>query len=1325
MKQRAIHCLLIALGLAMSAPAAWGLVCNSNGTAPQNWNNNLTWSCTATPGAADDVTINAGHNISLNGTNRLARNFTIAATGTLTTGNNGLTIQNNGVVQINGVVQGNGNANSLFTKTGTGGLSGTGSFNNLQQVNLNGSTTIAAGSALTLTGAECRLALAAGVTVTNNGTLTYNTPAACGSASTLTLTATSVWTNANNGTVTAGTVTGSSGAIWTNAANSTLNVAAAFLTTAGTVLNASGVPNTVNYNGTGTQTVKLPSGGNYHHLTVSGGNTKTLVAGTYNIAGNLTINSGPTLTANSNDPTINVAGNVTIDGTYIASNQVASPLTIGGNMSVGGTGTYTGNVAPVNLAGNFTNSGTFTSSTGAFTFNGSASQTLTGATTFTNMTVNNSGAGLQLASDITATTGAAGTLVLTAGTVTTGANTLIVPRSCTTPSVTRSGGWVAGNLRLQFPTGTPSCTFAVGDGSAYRPIDMSFASVTTAGSLTGTVSQLAGEHPNIAASGLDAARDVNRYWTLSNPAGGTIAFTTYSATFNFINPGDFDVGATPASFEIEGWDGSVWNNTTLSAAGATSTAASGLPSFAAGSSNSFAVGEKKGPYVVSIILASPDPTSPATSVDWTVTFNANVTGVDATDFALVQAGGVSGAAITGVTGGGTTWTVTASTGAGAGTLGLNLVDDDTILNAALKPLGGTGTGNGNFTGQVYTVVYTASGYVFTDAVCTDGVAFGPGQPCAKVIWSPQVAGQNLTGVYITAVNTSGIPTRLHASQVRTRNMEFGLSCHNPVADAGRQAAFAGVTPPLCQASGATPTTWSPTVTVTFPGGSPSSNVSYTFNYADVGSVELWMRNNATPTETGNSGAFVVKPGGFALSAIQQTAAPNLANPAAAGAGGAKFVKAGEAFSVTVTATTVDGVTAAPNYGKETVPESVMLTVTLVAPAGGASPALQNATGFGVFTSGIATGTSFAWDEVGIITLTPSVGDGDYLGAGDATGAVSVNVGRFYPYQFNLTGPSLTPGTCTFNYLDQPFGAALILTAKNAGGSTTTNYTTASSFAKLDPTNTALWPSTTLGATGFALGARNGTSDLSVRLSLDGTPTGAWTSGEVTVSAQIKLARPTTTIPDATWGAYENLDIGVAPQDGDGVTLPAAALDMDANGDSSNERKALGQTKARFGRLRLLNAYGSELLPIRVPVRAEYYNGTNWTLNTTDSCTVLTPGALAIGSVTKPAGSSLAFAIPPAGIAGSPSATLASGATDLRITPSTNGVGSADLILNLGGIIGMTSCVTLSSPVGGGTPTPTLAFLAGNWCGASYDKAPLARIKFGSPKAPYIYLRERY
>jgi hypothetical protein len=111
------------------------------------------------------------------------------------------------------------------------------------------------------------------------------------------------------------------------------------------------------------------------------------------------------------------------------------------------------------------------------------------------------------------------------------------------------------------------------------------------------------------------------------------------------------------------------------------------------------------PSAISSVRASTSPTS-AASVDFTVTFSEPVTGVDISDFDLITTG-VSGAAISAVSGSGTTYTVIVNTGRGSGTIRLDLLDDDTIVNATSIPLGGTGTGNGDFTsGEVYEVVHS-------------------------------------------------------------------------------------------------------------------------------------------------------------------------------------------------------------------------------------------------------------------------------------------------------------------------------------------------------------------------------------------------------------------------------------------------------------------------------------------------------------------------------------------------------------------------------------------------------------------------------------------
>jgi Domain of unknown function (DUF4347)/RTX calcium-binding nonapeptide repeat (4 copies) len=113
---------------------------------------------------------------------------------------------------------------------------------------------------------------------------------------------------------------------------------------------------------------------------------------------------------------------------------------------------------------------------------------------------------------------------------------------------------------------------------------------------------------------------------------------------------------------------------------------------------------KSAPVVAGITLVNPNPIA-AGSVNYAVTFNQNVTGVDVADFALV-ASGLTSTGITSVTGSGKNYNVLVNTGNGSGSLGLNLVDNDSIKNAVNLSLGGAGTGNGNLTGQAYNITKT-------------------------------------------------------------------------------------------------------------------------------------------------------------------------------------------------------------------------------------------------------------------------------------------------------------------------------------------------------------------------------------------------------------------------------------------------------------------------------------------------------------------------------------------------------------------------------------------------------------------------------------------
>ena len=109
------------------------------------------------------------------------------------------------------------------------------------------------------------------------------------------------------------------------------------------------------------------------------------------------------------------------------------------------------------------------------------------------------------------------------------------------------------------------------------------------------------------------------------------------------------------------------------------------------------------PFVVAVQRADPSPII-AGSIRFTVTFSETVTGVDIGDFVLTTSG-VQGPLISNVSGSGFTYTVRVNSGTGIGTVRLDVIDDDSIVDLAGNPLGGAGQNNGEFrTGEAYTIV---------------------------------------------------------------------------------------------------------------------------------------------------------------------------------------------------------------------------------------------------------------------------------------------------------------------------------------------------------------------------------------------------------------------------------------------------------------------------------------------------------------------------------------------------------------------------------------------------------------------------------------------
>ena len=111
------------------------------------------------------------------------------------------------------------------------------------------------------------------------------------------------------------------------------------------------------------------------------------------------------------------------------------------------------------------------------------------------------------------------------------------------------------------------------------------------------------------------------------------------------------------------------------------------------------------PFVTSITRLNPNPTNLA-SVVFSVTFSEPVSSVKASDFNMT-ANGVTGAAISSVSGGASVYAVTVNTGTGNGNIRLDMPNSATITDLAGNPLAGLPY----ISGENYTIDKTAPAVV--------------------------------------------------------------------------------------------------------------------------------------------------------------------------------------------------------------------------------------------------------------------------------------------------------------------------------------------------------------------------------------------------------------------------------------------------------------------------------------------------------------------------------------------------------------------------------------------------------------------------------------
>ncbi len=284
-------------------------------------------------------------------------------------------------------------------------------------------------------------------------------------------------------------------------------------------------------------------------------------------------------------------------------------------------------------------------------------------------------------------------------------------------------------------------------------------------------------------------------------------------------------------------------------------------------------------------------------------------------------------------------------------------------------------------------------------------------------------------------------------------------------------------------------------------------------------------------------------------------------------------------------------------------------------------------------------------------------------------------GRFYPDHFTYTA-SLMPACSGFTYMDQPgLGITLNLQAMSFTEQVTTRYTAGYGF---------------LGT--FNITGDNGGNPVSVARLNPALPLFTWANGSYNGNGTYTFSRDTA--PDGPLDSFA-LKANILSEP-DGIAISGSDLSA--------------TTKIRYGRIKIANAYGSELLSMKLPVTVQYYNN-GWLTNDDDSCTVLAANQFAHAF-----GGSLAACETAGTLTGS-----APGFTLQLANPGAGNTGTDDLTLNLGSSASGNTCITI------GVSGPAATTANQPWLQLPGGGNPGARATFGIYKGnnAIIYRREAY
>lgn len=513
-------------------------------------------------------------------------------------------------------------------------------------------------------------------------------------------------------------------------------------------------------------------------------------------------------------------------------------------------------------------------------------------------------------------------------------------------------------------------------------------------------------------------------------------------------------------------------------------------------------------------------------------------------------------------------------------------------------------------------------------------------------------------------------------------------------------------------------------------------------YKDV-RVRVSYPATGTPTKVGcSTDNFAIRPGYLGSVSVtdadwQTAGTARILNNSAATGG--VVHKAGRPFTIAATAYNAAGAITGNYTG------SPLTIVNTTLPAGGADGALTFTTPAWTANAGTVSNATAQYDEVGVFDMTLEDHDYAAVDSGDGTAAscagyyvcsAAVAAGRFVPDHFELKDASADPAldplvntavdtwlptavhqfrtfdttdaSCnaaaavpirSFTYLGQAFGYVTppqaTVKAMDASGGAVQNY----SFANIAPAGVSQAYSAAIGTLDTLLAMQVVTLAANANYAAGTSPI----AGTVTLNSADKLAF-VRTVPVAPFNAAISLALDVADGSESAVAGNGTiAADVPLVFGSIPFDSGNGM---RFGQLKLSNVYGSERLDLRVPLVAQFFDGTGFVTNTADNCTDLTAANITLGNY-KGGITAANLGDPHVSFMG-PFLAGAGNLVLLKPSPVPAASGSADVTINLA--------------------AEGKSYLQGQWNGsANYDQNPSARATFGVYRGNgvFIYRREAY